>query len=275
MGSPLRVLMVEDSAADTLLIAKELRGGGFDPVFERVESEAALEAAMASQPWDLIICDYSLPQLNGPNALAIYRKSGLDIPFIIVSGMVGEEAVADMLKTGAHDFVVKGHLSRLVAAVKRELAVAHERRERRQAENISSFLASIVESCDDAIIGKTLNGIIVSWNSGAERLYGYTAQEVIGRSIGVLIPEYRPKELPDMCERLQRGESVDAMETIRVRKDGSQVEVSVTISPIRDAKGAVIGASSIARDITQRKKEENERLGLIRDLTSALGHGKT
>jgi PAS domain S-box-containing protein len=267
--------MVEDSAEDTLLIAAELQRGGLDPVFERVETEAGLEAALRSQAWDLVVCDYAMPQLNGPNALAIYRASGLDIPFIIVSGKVGEEAVADMLKTGAHDFVVKDHLSRLAPAVKRELATAEERRERRQAENITSFLASIVESCEDAIIGKTLNGTIVSWNSGAEHLYGYTSQEVVGRSVGILIPEHRPEELPDICERIKRGESVDDMETVRVRKDGTKVEVSVTISPIRDANGAVIGSSSIARDITQRKKEENERLGLIRDLTTALGHGKT
>lgn len=272
MGNPLRVLMVEDSADDTLLIAAELQRGGLDPVFERVETEEDLEVAL-SQAWDMVICDYSMPQLNGPNALAIYRKSGLDIPFIIVSGQVGEEAVADMLKNGAHDFVMKGHLSRLVVAAKRELAAANERRERRQAENIGAFLASIVQSAEDAIVGKTLNGTIVTWNSGAERLYGYTAREAIGRSIGMLIPDYRPEELPDICERIRRGESVDALETVRVRKDGTLVEVSITISPIRDAKGVVIGASSVARDITKRKREENERLGLIRDLTAALGHG--
>ncbi len=267
--------MVEDSVDDTLLIAAELQRGGLDPVFERVETEADLGKALESGNWDLVVCDYSMPQLNGPNALAIYRKSGLDIPFIIVSGQVGEEAVADMLKTGAHDFVMKGHLSRLVASTKRELAAANERRERRQGENVGAFLASIVQSCEDAIIGKTLSGTIVTWNSGAERLYGYTAKEVIGRSIAILIPDYRPNELLEICERIKRGESMDALETVRVRKDGTQVEVSVTISPIRDAKGKVIGASSIARNITQRKQEENERLGLIRDLTEALGQGKS
>ncbi len=272
MGTPLRVLIVEDSAEDTLLLAAELQRAGLDPVFERVDTAETLESALKAQPWDLVICDYAMPQLRGPEALDIYRRSGGDMPFLVVSGMVGEEAVADMLKTGAHDFVIKGHPARLIAAVKRELLAAQQRREHRQGEKISAFLASIVESCEDAIIGKMLNGTIVTWNKGAERLYGYTAEEIVGKSISLLIPTFRPAEFPDICQRLQRGESVDNQETVRVRKDGTLIEVSLTISPIRDAQGVVIGASSIARDITRRKLEENERLGLIRDLTAALNH---
>ena len=105
MSCPLRVLIVEDSADDTLLIAAELQRGGLDPVFERVETAAALEAALAVRNWDVIICDYSMPALTGPAALAVYRQSGLDIPFISVSGTVGEETVAEMMKAGAHDYV--------------------------------------------------------------------------------------------------------------------------------------------------------------------------
>ena len=99
-----------------------------------------------------------MPALTGPAALAVYRQSGLDIPFISVSGTVGEETVAEMMKAGAHDYVLKGNLGRLAPAVKRELRAAQERRDRRQAEAISGYLASIVQSCDDAIIGKTLEG---------------------------------------------------------------------------------------------------------------------
>ena len=165
-----------------------------------------------------------------------------------------------MMKAGAHDYVMKSNLARLVPAVKRELRAAQERRDRRQAEAIATYLASIVQSCDDAIIGKTLDGIVVSWNAGAERLYGYTADEMIGRSISVLIPSYRPEELPGIFETIKRGEGVDGLETVRIRKDGTPVEVSLTISPIRDATGRVVGASTVARDITRRKQEENERL---------------
>jgi two-component system cell cycle sensor histidine kinase/response regulator CckA len=272
MPGPLRVLIVEDSVDDTLLIAAELERGGLDPVYERVETAAAMQAALDVHEWDLIICDYSMPQLTGPVALAIFCQKCLDIPFISVSGTVGEETVAEMMKTGAHDYVMKGHLARLVPAVKRELRAARERRDRRQAEAISAYLASIVQSCDDAIIGKTLDGTVVSWNAGAERLYGYSAEEVIGRSISLLIPSFRPEELPEVFKTIKRGESVDGLETVRIRKGGKPVEVSLTISAIKDATGQVVGASTVARDITRRKQEENERLGLIQDLTAALSH---
>jgi two-component system, cell cycle sensor histidine kinase and response regulator CckA len=272
MPAPLRVLMVEDSVDDMLLTAAALQRGGLEPVVERVETAASMQAALAAHDWDLIICDYSMPHFTGPAALAVYQQKGVDIPFIGVSGTVGEENVAEMLKAGAHDYVMKSNLARLVPAVKRELRAAQERRDRRQTEAASTYLASIVESCDDAIIGKTLDGIVVSWNAGAERIYGYTAAEMIGRSISVLIPPYRPEELPEIFEAIRRGEGVDGLETVRIRKDGTAVEVSLTISPIKDAGGRVVGASTVAHDITRRKQEENERLGLIQDLTAALTH---
>jgi sigma-B regulation protein RsbU (phosphoserine phosphatase) len=177
-----------------------------------------------------------------------------------------------MMKAGAHDYVLKSHLARLVPAVRRELRAAQERRGRRQAEAVATYLASIVQSCDDAIVGKTLDGIVVSWNAGAERMYGYTADEMIGRSVAVLIPGYRPEELPGILEKIKRGQGVDDLETVRLRKDGTPFEVSLTISPIRDKTGQVVGASTVSRDITRRKQEEDERLGLIKDLTSALTH---
>lgn len=272
MRGPLRVLVVEDSVDDTLLITAALQRGGLDPVYERVETAASLQAALDVRHWDLILCDYSLPQLTGPAALAIYQQKGLDIPFILVSGTVGEEPVAEMMKAGAHDYVMKSHLARLAPAVKRELRAAQERRARRQAETVSAYLASIVESCDDAIIGKTLDGTVVSWNPGAERLYGYSAAEMIGRPISVLVPSYRPEELPEIFDALKQGKGVDGLETVRIRKDGTPVEVSLTISPIKDGAGRVVGASTVARDITRRKQEENERLGLIKELTAALAH---
>ena len=113
---------------------------------------------------------------------------------------------------------------------------------------------------------------MVSWNPAAERLYGYTAREMIGRSISVLFPPYRPEELSDLLEQIKRGQKVECLETVRLRKDGAAVEVSLTISPIKDAEGRIIGASTVARDITERKQEETERLGLINDLTAALAH---
>src|SRR5262245_51326051 len=108
-------------------------------------------------------------------------------------------------------------------------------------------LAAIVESSDDAIVSKDLGGIITSWNAGAARLFGYRAEEVIGQSITLIIPPERIDEEPDILDRIRRGERVDHYETVRRRKDGSLVEVSLTVSPIRDARGNVVGASKIAR----------------------------
>lgn len=125
------------------------------------------------------------------------------------------------------------------------------------------YLAAIVESSDDAIIGKTIDGIIVSWNTGAQRLYGYAAEEVIGQPIALLLPRDRPNELPDIMGRLRLGERIDHYETQRVRKDGTRIHVSVTISPLRNERGDIVGASSIARDISERRRLEEERVRLL------------
>jgi PAS domain S-box-containing protein len=135
----------------------------------------------------------------------------------------------------------------------------------RVLERESAWLASIVEYGDDAIVSKNLDGIITSWNRGAERMYGYLAEEVIGKSITIVIPPERHHEENDILERIRRGDRVDHYETIRRRKDGNLIDVSVTISPMRDANGTVIGASKIARDITERKRSEAQISTLARE----------
>jgi len=135
--------------------------------------------------------------------------------------------------------------------------------ERKRAEETSRRLAAIVQSSDDAIIGKDLNGIINTWNAGAERLFGYQADEVIGKSVTVLIPPERPDEEPAILARLRRGEIIDHYETVRRAKDGRQIVVSLTVSPIRDGTGRIVGASKIARDITLQKRVEREREKLL------------
>ena len=128
--------------------------------------------------------------------------------------------------------------------------------ELKQAERASRQLAAIVESSEDAIISKDLNGIIASWNQAAERLFGYTAEEMIGKSITLLIPPERQHEEPGILESIRRGERIQHYETVRRRKDGSLLDVSLTVSPIRDSQGTIVGASKIARNITQRKRVE-------------------
>jgi PAS domain S-box-containing protein len=231
-----------------------------------------MQKALAGQTWDVVISDYVLPQFGGTGALALYQERDLDIPFIIVSGAIGEDRAVEMVKAGAHDYVMKDNLTRLVPAVENELRAAQKRQIKRQTEAATAYLASIVQSCDDAIIGKTLDGTIVSWNAGAEKLYGYSAIELIGRSVSILFPRYRPNEFEEIMAKIKNGEQVRQLETVRIRKDGQPVEVSLTVSPIRDVEGKVIGASTVARDITERKLEEGERLALIQELTAALTH---
>jgi PAS domain S-box-containing protein len=128
--------------------------------------------------------------------------------------------------------------------------------ERKRNEEIAQRLASIVESSEDAIISKTFDGIITSWNKSAERLFGYMAEEVIGKSITILIPPDRREEEDTILERVRRGQGVEHFETVRQRKDGSLIDISLTVSPIKNALGKIIGASKIARDNTERRKSE-------------------
>jgi PAS domain S-box-containing protein len=275
MSNPLRVLIVEDSQDDALLIVRELRRSGWELIFERVETATAMATALEGQSWDLVISDYSMPQFGGAAALALHRQKGLDVPFISVSGAIGEDLAVEMMKAGAHDYVMKNNLARLAVAVTRELKAAEERRVRLQIEAARSHLASIVEGCEDAIVSQTLEGLITSWNKGAERLYGYTSAEMVGQSAAVLVPSFRPRDWQETLELIKLGQPVDCLETVQLRKDGQQTDVSLTISPIKDPAGKVVGASTVARDITQRKREEAERLKLIQELTDALAQVKT
>ena len=146
----------------------------------------------------------------------------------------------------------------------------------RDAEELHSRLAAIVTSSDDAIISKTLDGVIVTWNEGASRIFGYTEAEVVGKPVTILIPPDRLDEEPRILRRIRAGERVDHFETIRVRKDGSLVDISLTISPVRNALGEIVGASKIARDITLQKRAEeslrmsNERFRLMANSAPVL-----
>ena len=140
--------------------------------------------------------------------------------------------------------------ARLYGEVQRELS------ERQELEEDRARLAAIVESSDDVIIGKTLEGIITSWNQGAQRTYGYSPEETLGQSISILVPPERPNEIPTVLEQIRRGEKVDHFDTVRIAKDGRRLNISLTVSPIRDPAGDIVGASTIARDITERKRAE-------------------
>ncbi len=281
MKKPLRVLAVEDSDDDAQLLRLELLRGGFEATLERVDSANGMTSAL-EKPWDVVISDHTMPGFGSLDALRLLKEKQPDVPFIVVSGTIGEDAAVNAMRAGASDYVMKGRLARLIPSINRELREAEARRAQRrteealkQAQAVLAYLAAIVESSDDAIIGKTLDGAILTWNSGAARMYGYSADEVKGQSISMLMPPNRPEELAPIYDRIRQGERIERYETVRVRKDGTAIDVSLSISPIKDESGRVIGISAIERDITARKREENERLKLIRELTDALAKIKT
>lgn len=263
---PVHILIVTDKLDDALLLMSELKQQGVSPVHQCVMTKQTFEAALQNWSWDAVIADDLLSEFSGLEALKRLRQLGSDLPFIMVSGSHGEEMAVAAMRAGANDYLMKGDLSRLGPALERELEAAEVRRLNRRAQGAMQYLAAIVESSDDAIYGKNLDGIIVSWNPAAERIYGYSAEEIIGKSITGLFPLRRGEELLEIMAAVRRGEIVSLQDTERLHQSGRIIPVSVTISPIKDNHGNIIGASAIARDITRQKKLERERQELINTL---------
>jgi PAS domain S-box-containing protein len=189
-----------------------------------------------------------------------------DLPILLLARPGADSAAVSQAIEGLGNVTVLERPTRVAALVSAVRAASRARQrqyefrdqlaERERHLQAQAYLASIVSSSDDAIVSKTFDGIIQTWNAGAQRIFGYTAEEVIGRSITLLIPPERLDEEPRLLERLRRGESIEHFETVRVTKGGRRIDVSLTVSPVRDADGKLIGASKIARDITPRKQAE-------------------
>jgi len=277
MSSVLRVLIVEDSADDAELVMRELHRSGYELVSERVETPGEMTAALERAEWDVILSDYTMPHFNALRALELLKAKGLDIPFIIISGTIGEETAVNAMKAGAQDYIIKGRLARLVPALEREIREAQVRRERRLAEAENARLALVVNSSDDAILSVTAEETIATWNAGAERMYGYAPEEILGQHVSVLLPEERRRDLAGNRERLKRGEALVQYEVEHQRKDKSRLVVSLTLSPIRDAAGAVTGVSAIARDMTEHRRLERQfqqaqKMEAVGRLAGGLAH---
>ncbi|MEJ2453154.1 MAG: EAL domain-containing protein [Candidatus Thiodiazotropha sp.] len=383
----LNVLILEDEPTDAELIERALQEDGI--VFSSlcVDSQDGFISALKEFKPDLILADYQIPSFTGLEALGIALERLPDVPFIFVSGTMGEEFAIETLQKGAADYVLKNRLGKLAPAVRRALRESEEHRLRRQAENdlaaseelfhkvtdsikdgmiivnqdslitycnpaaekmfdyasaamlgriwyelltprsyhdyfkqnsnqfretgqgpsigrtielsavrkggeefpvevsfssvmINGFwhgaglvrdiserrrtdavnrkLAAIVESSDDAIIGMTVGGIITTWNQGATKIYGYTADEMIGKSVKILAQKGRQHEITDLLDVVATGRRITHYETSRQRKDGRQIEISLSLSPIRGFNEEIKGISAIDRDITERKAAEKE-----------------
>ena len=189
----LRVLIVEDSESDALLIIRELKKGGYNPVHERVETAAVMKKALQEKQWDIILCDYKLPEFNAPSAIAVLKEINIDIPLIIVSGAIGEETAVKCMRLGANDYLMKSHLSRLVPAIERELKEAKSRIKNRQVketlrESEERFRKLADAGWEGIVFHK--DGILIDGNNSFLTMFGYSSEEIIGKSVlNFLAPE--------------------------------------------------------------------------------------
>jgi len=259
MNKQLRVLIIEDSEDDALLLLRELRNGGYEPVVERVETPEAMKAALEKKEWDLIISDYVLPKFSGLAALAIIKESGLDLPFIIVSGNIGEDIAVEAMKAGAHDYIIKGNLKRLVPAVERELREAEVRRERKLAEEkirlASAYNRSLIEASMDPLVTIAADGKITDVNAATEKVTGYSREQLIGTDFLTYFMEPAKAE-SGYQKAFSEGSVKDYPLEIRHR-DGHVTPVLYNASVYRDGAGKVVGVFAAARDITAIREAEN------------------
>lgn len=267
----IRILLVEPTETGAGSIIDALRQQGCAPIHRRVENKAGLLDALKHQTWDAVIANYLLPGFSGLDALIFVRHISASLPFIMISGIYGEATAVEAMKAGASDYLLRADLGRLGTVLENELAAAESRRHRQRAEGAMQFLASIVDSSEDAIYGKDLNCIISSWNPAAERIYGYRTEDIIGKSITLLFPKHRRDELLQILTAVRGGRAITFADTERRHQDGRLIPISVIISPIRNGEGRVVGAAAIARDITRQKHIDRERERLIQSLTVKAG----
>jgi len=262
MPETLNFLIVEDSEDDAALLVRELEQGGYKFNWERVETAEAMKAALGRGSWDVVICDYVMPRFSGLAALELVKESGLDLPFIIVSGSMGEDTAVAAMKAGAHDYVMKDNLARLPTAIERELREAQERRARRrlvrEMVEAKEYLENLVGSAGDAVVGTSMDGTITMWNTGAEELFGLGKEEALGSNIRIIAPGCLLADMEAVMALALSGEVVRGHECVRCRKDGSLVDVELTKSPITDIEGRIIGLCGIYKDIFERKRAEAE-----------------
>jgi PAS domain S-box-containing protein len=260
-----KILLVDDDARVRHVISRMLsRHADWEICGEAADGQESIQQAHATHP-DVVLMDVSMPGMNGLDATRILRREIPQADVILVSQNDPKIVAYQAAEVGARAYCSKSDLARnLLPIIERTLEDRHNHRgnipsdrfERRHGEQASSLLAAIVDSTDDIIISITTDGIITSWNKAAERLFGYGAKEAIGSHVTLIIPKDRHAEEDEILTRVLRGESVEHFDTVRQRKNGSLVDLSLTVSPVKDPSGRVVGASKVAREITERKRAE-------------------
>jgi PAS domain S-box-containing protein len=270
MGTPLKVLFVEDSENDALLLLRELRRGGYEPRSRRVDTAGDMEAALGEEDWDLVISDHSMPSFDSLAALNLLRDRGFpDLPFIIVSGRIGEDAAVSAMKAGAHDYLMKDNLARLNTAIERELREAEVRRRRREAEvalrDSETRFRLMIEQSPLSVQIFSPDGQTLRVNRAWEKLWGVTLDKIPDYNV-LRDPQLRKKGLIPYIERGFAGEAA-VIPPIQYEPDASIPNASEVayrwvrafIYPVKSADGRIQEVVLIHEDITERLKAEEER----------------
>lgn len=259
----LRVLMIEDSDFDAELLLAMLERGGYKVTHLRVETAEGLKKAL-ERDWDIVIADYNLPQFDALAALEIVKGSGKDVPFIIVSGGIGESVAVAAMKAGAHDYLMKGNLARLVPVVERELREAENRRSKRATEEAlkdSELRYRLLwETATDAVLLLNPDAVVEFANPAVKPIFGYDPQELIGKNVDVLQPFFESLDPDINWKRFIRlaygGSAPGAIEATGKHKDGTEICVEIVFSALQLGPRRLFVC--FIRDITERKKTERE-----------------
>jgi PAS domain S-box-containing protein len=261
--SPLRILLLEDDAGDAELIREFLDADGLAFTIIRTQTRAEFIAALHEESIDLILADHKLPSFDGFSALKLAQGARPDLPFIIVSGTLGEELAIEALKIGATDYVLKTGLSKLAGVVQRALRESDERAERKRAEQTLREQANLLNLTHDAIFVHDMKGVITYWNRGAAALYGWTIDEARGEVASELLKTVVPVPFELKDGRWQG-------ELMRTTKDGTHVVVASRWSLQRDDKGAAIAILETNNDITEQKRAEEAARRSARELRDVI-----
>ena len=254
MSSPLSVLLVEDSEDDAFLTQRELTQGGFELDVLRVDTAEQVEAALNSRSWDVVISDYHMPGFMGSTALQLLRNSGQDIPFIIVSGAIGEETAVELMRSGAFDYVMKDNLARLVPAVQRELREARVRRARREAEAELRLTAKVFESSVEGILITDADTRIIRVNDAFVTITGYSREEAIGQKPHLLSSGYHPDSFyRQLWNQLKETGSWQGRVRNR-RKNGEIYLEQLSISIVLDENGKVVNYIGGITDLSEQEQ---------------------
>ena len=274
-------MLVDDEVAGLQLRKRVLESAGFKTLACTTPGEAM--ELFRLHDVDVVVTDHLLGRSTAAGIASSMKRLKPHVPIISLSGTTN---IDEALRYADH-FIGKGEgPETLISTIEQVLSQKETAREAVEIvrpsvpadlQAVQALLAAIVEDSSDAILSKTLDGIVTSWNHAAEMMYGYTRQEMIGRPVTTLVPPDRPDEVKHILSRLKRGERIDHYETVRVSKSGRRFEVALTISPIRDGQGRLVGASTIARDITEQKNAEEalrkaEKLALAGRMAATVAH---